>query len=343
MPSVAGFASAVINYALNAPAVGTNFPLSIDGSAVTSGTVSASNLPVAGAAAAGIVTTGTQTFAGTKTFTSTIAGSINGNAATVTNGVYTTGDQTIFGTKSFDSIIYATGGVRASGGAPGPAGADNRGYAFFGGGDNDSGMYSSADAQLDFYTDAMMRHRITTTQMYTNIQHYIATGSNRAGDFANRTLYLEQTQQPGIGFHSPGLSASILKWWGPGNVFELRNQNDNGWVPISASAFNVSSDYRLKEDVSDLQNCLSDVLKLRPVIWKWKSDKSLSHGFIAHEIQEHFPLVVTGEKDQATDEGIEIYQSVDYGKISTILVKAIQEQQAIIDDLKSRLEALEAK
>jgi hypothetical protein len=49
--------------------------------------------------------TGDQTVAGTKTFSSTIVGSINGNAATVTNGVYTTGDQTIAGTKTFSSTI----------------------------------------------------------------------------------------------------------------------------------------------------------------------------------------------------------------------------------------------
>ena len=50
-------------------------------------------------------TTGNQTLGGTKTFSSTIAGSINGNAATVTNGVYTTGNQTIGGTKTFSSTI----------------------------------------------------------------------------------------------------------------------------------------------------------------------------------------------------------------------------------------------
>ena len=56
--------------------------------------------------------TGNQTIAGTKTFSSTIAGSINGNAATVTNGVYTTGSQTINGTKTFNSSpLVPTAGV----------------------------------------------------------------------------------------------------------------------------------------------------------------------------------------------------------------------------------------
>lgn len=48
---------------------------------------------------------GDQTVAGTKTFSSIISGSINGNAGTVTNGVYTTGDQTIGGVKTFSSTI----------------------------------------------------------------------------------------------------------------------------------------------------------------------------------------------------------------------------------------------
>ncbi len=50
--------------------------------------------------------TGNQTIGGTKTFSSTIHGSINGNAATVTNGVYTTGSQSIAGKKTFTNVPY---------------------------------------------------------------------------------------------------------------------------------------------------------------------------------------------------------------------------------------------
>ena len=51
---------------------------------------------------------GDQTIAGTKTFSSTITGSVSGNAGTVTNGVYTTGDQTIAGTKTFSSTVVGS-------------------------------------------------------------------------------------------------------------------------------------------------------------------------------------------------------------------------------------------
>lgn len=53
-----------------------------------------------------VTLTGNQTIGGTKTFSSTISGSINGNAATVTNGVYTTGSQSIAGKKTFTNAPY---------------------------------------------------------------------------------------------------------------------------------------------------------------------------------------------------------------------------------------------
>ena len=57
------------------------------------------------AAAGAVMNTGDQTIAGVKTFSTTISGSINGNAATVTNGVYTSGDQTIAGEKIFSGNV----------------------------------------------------------------------------------------------------------------------------------------------------------------------------------------------------------------------------------------------
>ena len=59
--------------------------------------------------------------------------------------------------------LQINGGVRARGGAPGAGGANNNGYAFSGGsGDNDSGMFSSADGQLEFYVNSQEALRITT-------------------------------------------------------------------------------------------------------------------------------------------------------------------------------------
>jgi hypothetical protein len=55
LPSIASFTSAVINFALNAPAVGTNFPLSVDGTQITGGLIPAANLPLASSTARGAI------------------------------------------------------------------------------------------------------------------------------------------------------------------------------------------------------------------------------------------------------------------------------------------------
>ena len=63
----------LVNYALNAPAVGATFPLAVDAVSLTTGTVAAARLPVAGATTDGIVNQTTQTMAGNKTFTGNLA------------------------------------------------------------------------------------------------------------------------------------------------------------------------------------------------------------------------------------------------------------------------------
>ena len=103
----------------------------------------------------------------------------------------------------------------------------------------------------------------------------------------------------------------------------------------SACSFTSASDYRLKENIETLPNGLDRLKQLKPVKFKWKEHDYTSEGFIAHEVQEIYPDAVVGAKDDA------VMQSMDYGKITPLLVKAIQEQQTIIDDLKARIETLE--
>ena len=115
------------------------------------------------------------------------------------------------------------------------------------------------------------------------------------------------------------------------------NGGNTGSISTNGSAvsFNTGSDYRLKENVIPLKDGLDRVNKLNPVQFDWKELQETDEGFIAHEVQEIVPYVVKGEKDG------EKIQTMDYGKLTPLLVKAIQEQQAIIDDLKSRIATLE--
>jgi hypothetical protein len=109
----------------------------------------------------------------------------------------------------------------------------------------------------------------------------------------------------------------------------------------TTTSYVTSSDYRLKHDIQPMTGALSKVAQLKPVTYKWNADDSQSQGFIAHELQEVVPECVTGEKDAVDADGKPQYQGIDTSFLVATLTAAIQEQQAIINDLKTRIEALE--
>ena len=105
-------------------------------------------------------------------------------------------------------------------------------------------------------------------------------------------------------------------------------------VSSDATAFNTSSDYRLKNVKGSIQNALERTLALNPVEFEWKESGKTSEGFIAHEAQEIFADAVSGEKDG------EEMQGMDYGRITPLLVKAIQELSAEVEELKQQINEL---
>jgi hypothetical protein len=111
----------------------------------------------------------------------------------------------------------------------------------------------------------------------------------------------------------------------------------------SSTAYNTSSDYRLKENIAPMTGALATVAQLKPVTYTWKADGSDGQGFIAHELQAVVPDCVTGEKDAVDADGNPVYQGIDTSFLVATLTAAIQEQQAIIISLEARLTALESK
>jgi hypothetical protein len=109
----------------------------------------------------------------------------------------------------------------------------------------------------------------------------------------------------------------------------------------TTTSFPTSSDYRLKENIAPMIGALAKVSALKPVTYTWKSTGEASQGFIAHELAEVVPDCVTGEKDAVDAEGNPQYQGIDTSFLVATLTAAIQEQQAIITELKTRIEALE--
>ena len=86
---------------------------------------------------------------------------------------------------------------------------------------------------------------------------------------------------------------------------------------VTATSFNALSDYRIKTSITDLDPTFT-IDHLRPVKYTNIHDSKEYIGFIAHEIQQTYPFLVTGEKD-----GVET-QTMNYDGIIGILVNEIK-------------------
>jgi hypothetical protein len=153
-----------------------------------------------------------------------------------------------------------------------------------------------------------------------------------------------------VRFSSPGASTNQLGLVSSDNVggngyIQFRNSALTSIGSITrvgttaAVAYNTSSDYRLKNTVAPMTGALAKVALLKPCTYKWNADGSEGEGFIAHELAEVVPQCVTGEKDAVDAEGNPKYQGIDTSFLVATLTAAIQEQQALINELKARLDA----
>ena len=114
-------------------------------------------------------------------------------------------------------------------------------------------------------------------------------------------------------------------------------------VTSNSTTYTTSSDYRLKENITTLENGIDRLNKLKPVKFNWIESGQEEEGFIAHEVEEVFSYAVTGEKDAVKNDGTVSPQHMDYGRITPLLVKAIQEQQEQIEQLKTKIQTLKGE
>ena len=130
-----------------------------------------------------------------------------------------------------------------------------------------------------------------------------------------------------------------------GNFFNGNGSVGSITVNGSATSYNTSSDYRLKNITGPLTGAKDFIMALKPKQGTWKVDGSAFVGFLAHEFQEVSPSSVSGEKDAVDEDGKPIMQAMQASssEVMANLVSFIQEQQAIIQSLTARITALENK
>jgi len=114
-------------------------------------------------------------------------------------------------------------------------------------------------------------------------------------------------------------------------------------LAAGGTSWGTFSDERLKENIQDIGSVIEKIKDIRCVTYNRKDvddeNKHETIGFIAQDFVGKFDQVLDESKVSDTDE--ETRYSMKYTETIPILMKAIQEQQTIIDDLKSRIEALE--
>jgi hypothetical protein len=113
----------------------------------------------------------------------------------------------------------------------------------------------------------------------------------------------------------------------------------------TTTTYNSSSDYRLKKITGSVTGAEAKdfIMALQPKQGTWKADGSKFVGFLAHEFQEVSPSSVSGKKDAVDKDGNPEYQGMQAAssEVMANLIALVQEQQALIQDLTTRLTTLE--
>ena len=112
-------------------------------------------------------------------------------------------------------------------------------------------------------------------------------------------------------------------------------------IQSASTAYNTTSDYRLKENVIDLNGAIDRVKQLAPKRFNFINDEKTVDGFLAHEASTVVPESVTGTRDEIDDKGKPVYQGIDTSKLVPLLTAALQEAIAEIETLKTKVAALE--
>jgi uncharacterized protein YaiE (UPF0345 family) len=263
----------------------------------------------------------------------------NGNSGTTTDLVTVTSAGNVgIGTNAPAEKLHVDGAVRVTRSAYPfiewqQTGSTGVGQVAMNG--NTFEIRATTSNPLAFYTNNTERARIDSNGNLL---------VNRTSAYNDGSIGTPSLQVNGV-VGARAAAAFISNGTGSVNIIGFVNPNGTvGAINVSGSGttYVTSSDYRLKHDIQPMTGALAKVAALKPVTYKWNADDSQSQGFIAHELQEVVPECVTGEKDAVDTDGQPKYQGIDTSFLVATLTAAIQEQQAIIEQLKADVAALKA-
>jgi len=149
---------------------------------------------------------------------------------------------------------------------------------------------------------------------------------------SNNKLYLSNTSDSCSNMNREGTDGTVLAFSKAGATVGIIS------ITTSGTTYNTTSDLRLKENIEPLV-ATDKLMAMNPVSYNWKADPDgpRSMGFIAQEMQEVMPEAVAAGDDE------DAMMSMDYGRITPILVSALQDAHRKIEQLEQRIADMEAK
>ena len=118
------------------------------------------------------------------------------------------------------------------------------------------------------------------------------------------------------------------------NYLHFRTEGSlRAWIGVDDGEYNVASDRRLKDGITDMKNTIEKVMSLDPVNYRFRGSERETIGFIAQDVKDVFPELVDYE---STDD---VY-GISCSGISVIAIQAIQEQQEIIERQEEAIDRL---
>ena len=190
-----------------------------------------------------------------------------------------------------------------------------------------------------------------TQQFHTNGSERLRIDSSgrvliakSASNFANAGIELRENGEVVV-TRSGGDVITTRRLVSEGTHFSLRNISGTTIGTIvttsSSTAYNTSSDYRLKENVVDLTAAIPRLKTLPVYRFNFIADSEKTvDGFLAHEAQLVVPESVTGSHNEVDGDGNPVMQSIDQAKIVPLLTAALQEAIGRIETLEIEVAAL---
>jgi hypothetical protein len=243
-------------------------------------------------------------------------------------GIGTTDPSTGFaGTIANVRLALRNGTPGASGGRSVLLiGGDNNHYSSITGEHSGGG-----ETYLAFGTSASVQN--PTERMRITSAGVIIMGTPSANS-SGATLQVEGTGNFGpLSLRFANAASGRLWKVGPDNTnnFVIYNENNTGaYIGYSSTSWTGNSDIRLKNVINPITDATSKLSTLNPIVFSWKSDSTNREnlGLVAQDVEKVFPQVI--------DVNSEDMLGIRYSELIPVLVKAIQEVKAEIDELKNK-------